>query len=44
MMLNLGHNHPDFTYDNDQAQAKLTLSLGGLVALLIVAMILMTVI
>jgi len=26
-MLNLGHSHPDFTYDNDRLQAKFTLAL-----------------
>ena len=24
-MLNLGHSHPDFTYENDAKQARLTL-------------------
>ncbi len=24
-MLDLGHSHPDFTYDNDRKQAALTL-------------------
>ena len=26
-MLDLGHNHPDFVYDNDLKQAKFTLFL-----------------
>jgi len=26
-MLNLGHSHPNFTYDNDPLQAKMTLAL-----------------
>ena len=43
MMLDLGHNHPDFVYPNDQKQAKLALSLSGLAAVLISAMIALTV-
>jgi hypothetical protein len=43
MMLDLGHNHPDFVYPNDQKQAKLTVMLSGLAALFISAMITLTV-
>jgi hypothetical protein len=43
MMLDLGHNHPDNVYPNDQKQAKLTLALSGFAALLISAMITLTV-
>jgi hypothetical protein len=43
MMLDLGHNHPDFVYPNDQKQAKLAVMLSGLAALLISAMITLTV-
>ena len=43
MMLDLGHNHPDFVYPNDQKQAKLALALGGFAALIISAMIALTV-
>jgi hypothetical protein len=43
MMLDLGHNHPDFVYPNDQKQAKLALSLSGIAAVLISVMIALTV-
>ena len=43
MLLNLGHSHPDFVYDNDQKQAKLALALSGFAALIISAMIALTV-
>jgi len=43
MMLDLGHNHPDFVYPNDQKQAKLTVLLSGFAALFISAMITLTV-
>jgi hypothetical protein len=43
MMLDLGHNHPDFVYPNDQKQAKLALALSGFAALIISAMIALTV-
>lgn len=43
MMLDLGHNHPDFVYPNDQKQAKLALTLSGFAALIISAMIALTV-
>jgi hypothetical protein len=43
MMLDLGHNHPDNVYPNDQKQAKLALALSGFAALLISAMITLTV-
>ncbi|HET9993407.1 MAG TPA: hypothetical protein VFQ65_32950 [Kofleriaceae bacterium] len=43
MMLDLGHNHPDFIYPNDQKQAKLALALSGFAALLISALITLTV-
>ncbi|HUJ59268.1 MAG TPA: hypothetical protein VLX92_12270 [Kofleriaceae bacterium] len=43
-MLNLGHNHPDFVYPNDQRQAALALWLSAIAAVasavIIVAMIL----
>lgn len=43
MILDLGHNHPDFVYPNDQMQAQLTLVLSGLAALLTSVMITLTV-
>ncbi|MEO8841733.1 MAG: hypothetical protein ABI591_05945 [Kofleriaceae bacterium] len=43
MLLDLGHNHPDFVYPNDQKQAKLALALSAFAALLICAMIAVTV-
>jgi hypothetical protein len=43
MMLDLGHNHPDFVYPNDQKQAKLALLLSGFSALFISALITLTV-
>jgi hypothetical protein len=43
MMLDLGHNHPDFVYPNDQKQAKLTVLLSGFAALFISVMITLTV-
>jgi len=43
MNLDLGHNHPDFIYPNDQKQAKLALLLTGFAALMISALITLTV-
>ena len=43
MNLDLGHNHPDHIYSNDQLQAKLTLALSAAMAVLIVLMIVMTI-
>ena len=43
MMLELGHSHPDFTYTNDQLQAKWALLLTGFASVIICAMILVTV-
>jgi hypothetical protein len=43
MMLDLGHSHPDFTYTNDQLQAKWALLLMALAAVIICSMILVTV-
>lgn len=42
-MLDLGHSHPDFTYENDQLQAKWALILMGVAAAVICTMILVTV-
>jgi hypothetical protein len=42
-MLNLGHNHPDFVYPNDQKQAKLALLLSGFASVMISALIVLTV-
>jgi hypothetical protein len=42
-MLDLGHNHPDFVYPNDQKQAKLALFLSGVASVVISAMIALTV-
>ena len=42
-MLNLGHNHPDFIYPNDQESAKLAI-LGSMLAAIIASiLIVMTV-
>jgi hypothetical protein len=38
-MLDLGHSHPDFVYDNDLKQAKLTLFLMPLAAIICCVMI-----
>ena len=38
-MLDLGHNHPDFTYDNDQKQAKLTLFLEAVMSIICCALV-----
>jgi hypothetical protein len=38
-MLNLGHSHPDFTYANDLAQAKLTLVLDTFASIICCALI-----
>jgi hypothetical protein len=43
MTLDLGHNHPDFTYTNDQLQAKWALLLMAFAAAIICSMILVTV-
>ncbi len=43
VMLNLGHNHPDFVYPNDQKQAKLALLLSGFASVMISALIVLTV-
>jgi hypothetical protein len=44
MMLELGHSHPDFTYSNDQLQAKWAMLLTAFAAAVICAMILVTVV
>ncbi len=43
VMLNLGTNHPDSVYPNDQKQAKLTLLLSGFASVMISALIVLTV-
>ncbi len=43
-MLDLGTSHPDYTYSNDLAQAKLTLALSLAAALVFVLMILAVVV
>lgn len=39
MDLELGHSHPDFTYSNDQRQAKLALLLTAFSAVVLCALI-----
>jgi hypothetical protein len=38
-MLDLGHSHPDFTYENDLKQAKYTLVLQALASIICCALI-----
>jgi hypothetical protein len=38
-MLDLGHSHPHYVYENDQKQAKLALLLEAIASIVIAAMI-----